>query len=147
MFSRPFRHELSRAPGAPPSLKNNDFRETVVRNQRSTFPRPGASGLDFWCQNHLKIKVRNHQKSVRIAPRKSMRKSIQKMCSKPWNLDPNWHPKCKKMTSNIVKKSSKFFNGFLLSLGRPWNRPAGRPNVTLWFGSEIRAAGENYRRG
>ena len=47
MLSRPSRDQLSRAPGHPPSLKNNDFRETVVRNQRSTFSRPGVSGLDF----------------------------------------------------------------------------------------------------
>ena len=34
-----------------------------------------------------------------------------------------------------------------MSPGRPWDHPAGRPNVTFRFGSVSRAAGADYRRG
>ena len=74
------------SPRAPSEAKTIDFAWRVVQNRRSTFSRPGASGVDFRVQNGAKMDPTSKKKHNKMC----FEIRYENLCKKVTKTMPKW---------------------------------------------------------
>ena len=91
------------SPRAPSEAKTIDFAGRVVQNRRSTFSRPGASGVDFRVQNGAKMDPKSKTKRRKMCF--EIRCEIS--CKKVTKMMPKWFQNGVQIGQDKGQKSTK----------------------------------------